>query len=69
MIAASDCIWLYANLELGKANALTFDPEAGVKTFDRMRQLASKPEWILSGHDRTVFEKFPNPVEGVARIQ
>jgi glyoxylase-like metal-dependent hydrolase (beta-lactamase superfamily II) len=69
VIVASDCIWLYANLELGLANALTFDPEADVKTFGRMRQLASKPEWILPGHDRAVFAKFPNPVEGVARIQ
>lgn len=69
VIVASDCIWLYANLELGLANALTFDPEADVKTFDRMRQLASKPEWILPGHDRAVFKKFPIPVEGVARIR
>jgi len=69
VVIASDCAWFYANLELGLANSLTFDPEADVKTFDRMRRLASKPEWILPGHDRAVFEKFPNPVEGVARIR
>ncbi len=69
VIVASDCAWFYANLELGLANSLTFDPEADLKAFDRMRQLASRPDWILPGHDRTVFEKFSNPVEGVARIR
>ncbi len=69
VIIASDCAWFYANLELGLANRLTFDPEADLMAFQRMKALAPKPEWILPGHDRAVFEKFPNPVEGVARIR
>lgn len=69
VIVASDCIWLYANLELGLANRITFDPEADLAAFDRMKQIASRPDWILPGHDRTVFEKFPDPIPGVARIR
>jgi glyoxylase-like metal-dependent hydrolase (beta-lactamase superfamily II) len=69
VIIASDAIWLYANLELGLANRITFDSEADLVSFDRMGQLASKPDWILPGHDRAVFAKFPTPIEGVARIR
>lgn len=69
VIVASDCIWFYANLELGLANRLTFDPAADLVAFDRMRGLASRVDWILPGHDRTVFEKFPYPGDGVARIR
>lgn len=69
VIIASDCIWLYANLELRLANRITFDPEADLVAFDRMEQLASKPDWILPGHDRAVFEKFPTSLEGIARIR
>lgn len=69
VIIASDCAWTYANLEQGFANSITFDPEADVKAFNRMKQLASKSDWILPGHDRIVFEKFPNPIEGVAQIR
>lgn len=69
VIIASDCLWFYANLELKLAKTYTFDPEADFEAFDRMKRLASNPDWILPGHDRTVFDKFPNPVEGVARIR
>ncbi len=69
VILASDNIWFYANLELNLTNALTFDPEADVAAQARMKELAGKPEWIIPGHDGAVFEKFPNPLEGVARIR
>ncbi len=69
VILASDNVWFYANQEKNLANSLTFDPEAQLKAQDRMRLLASKPDWIIPGHDGAVFEKFPNPVEGVARIR
>jgi len=69
VIIASDCIWFYANLELGLANRITLDPEADLVAFERMKTQASMPDWILPGHDRSVFGKFPNPIEGVARIR
>jgi glyoxylase-like metal-dependent hydrolase (beta-lactamase superfamily II) len=69
VILASDNVWFYANLKMNLANSLTFDPEAQLRAHDRMRKLASKPDWIIPGHDGAVFEKFPNPIEGVARIR
>jgi glyoxylase-like metal-dependent hydrolase (beta-lactamase superfamily II) len=69
VILASDNIWFYANLDLNLTNSLTFDPEADVVAQARMIELAGKPEWIIPGHDGAVFERFPNPVEGVARIR
>ena len=69
VVLASDNVWVYANLELNLANSLTFDAEAQVAAQDRMRKLASRPEWIIPGHDRALFEKFPNPIARVARIR
>jgi glyoxylase-like metal-dependent hydrolase (beta-lactamase superfamily II) len=69
VIIASDCAWFYANLEQGLANSLTFDPEADLAAFERMKSLAGHPDWIIPGHDKKVFEKFQGPVEGVARIR
>jgi glyoxylase-like metal-dependent hydrolase (beta-lactamase superfamily II) len=69
VILASDNIWFYVNLDLDLTNSLTFDPEADQVAQARMKELAGKPEWIIPGHDGAVFEKFPNPVEGIARIR
>jgi glyoxylase-like metal-dependent hydrolase (beta-lactamase superfamily II) len=69
VILASDNVWVYANLELNLANGLTFDPDAQVAAQHRMRELASRPEWIIPGHDRALFDRFPNPMERVARIR
>ncbi|MFC2121793.1 N-acyl homoserine lactonase family protein [Bacteroidota bacterium] len=69
VILASDCILFYKNLELGLTNRITLDHAADMIAFDRMRSIASKTEWIIPGHDRAVFDKFPNPVKGVAQIQ
>ncbi len=69
VILTSDAVPLFANLESGVANATTFDAESDLAAYDRMRELASKPEWIIPGHDRAVFERFSSLGEGVARIR
>ena len=69
VVVASDCAWFFANLELGLANSLTLDPEADLEAFERMKQIASRPDWILPGHDPAVFEKFPTPGDGAALIR
>ena len=69
VILASDNVWFYPNLDQNLANSLTFDPEAQLQAQSRMRELASKPEWIIPGHDRAVFDRFPSPIKGVARIR
>jgi glyoxylase-like metal-dependent hydrolase (beta-lactamase superfamily II) len=68
-IIASDNMYLYENLEKHAAIAQTFDAESNLKAQDRMRQLASRPELIVPGHDPLVFVKFPTPGNGVAKIQ
>ena len=69
VILASDSMWFYANLVLNVTNSLTFDPEADRIAQARMKDLAGNPEWIIPGHDGAIFERFPNPVEGVAQIR
>src|SRR5207249_7257604 len=65
----SDNMYLYENLEKHAPIAQTFDPDSNLKAQDRMRQLASRPDLIVPGHDPAVFAKFPQPGKGVARIR
>ena len=69
VVVASDNVYLYENLEKRLASAQTLDPEADLRVQDRMRRLASAPRLIVPGHDPAVFERFPKPGGGVARIE
>ena len=69
VVVASDNMYLYENLERHAPIAQTFDAESNLKAQDRMRQLASRLDLIVPGHDPQVFVKFPKPGNGVARIQ
>lgn len=69
VVIASDNMYLYENLEKHAPIAQTFDPDSNLKAQDRMKQLASRPDLIVPGHDPEVFIKFPKPGDGVARIQ
>ena len=68
-IIASDNMYLYENLEKHAPIAQTFDADSNLKAQDRMKQIASRPDLIVPGHDPLVFVKFPKPGNGVARIQ
>jgi len=69
VVIASDNMYLYENLEKHAAIAQTFDADSNLKAQDRMKQMASRPDLIVPGHDPSVFVKFPKPGNGVARIQ
>ena len=69
IVIASDNMYLYENLEKHAPIAQTFDADSNLKAQDRMKQIASRPELIVPGHDPAVFVKFPKPGNGVARIQ
>ena len=69
VVIASDNMYLYENLEKHAPIAQTFDADSNIKAQDRMRQIASRPDLIIPGHDPEVFVKFPKPGNGVARIQ
>src|SRR5437588_1263921 len=69
VVIASDNMYLYENLQKHVPIAQTFDADSNLKAQDRMKQIASRPELIVPGHDPEVFIKFPKPGNGVARIQ
>lgn len=69
VIVASDNAWFYANLEHDLANGLSRDPAGQIAAQGRMKELASHPDWVIPGHDRRLFEVFPKPGNGVARIR
>ncbi len=69
VVIASDNMYLYENLEKHAPIAQTFDADSNLKAQDRMKQIATRPDLIVPGHDPAVFVKFPKPGNGVARIQ
>jgi glyoxylase-like metal-dependent hydrolase (beta-lactamase superfamily II) len=69
IVVASDNAYLYENLDKHLPIAQTLDAASNLAAQDRMRTIASKPEWIVPGHDPAVFERFPAPGNGVARIR
>ena len=69
VVLASDNMYLYENLERHVPIAATVDAASNLRAQDRMKQIASRPGFIVPGHDPAVFAKFPNPTPGVAKIQ
>lgn len=69
VVLASDNIYLYENLEKHLPLGLTLDQAADLRVQERMLRLASSPRLIVPGHDPAVFERFPKPGNGVARIE
>lgn len=69
VVVASDNVYLYENLERHVPISQTLDPVSNLAAQDRMLKIASSPRLIVPGHDPAVFERFPSPGHGVARIQ
>ena len=69
VVIASDNMYLYENLQKHVPIAQTFDADSNLKAQGRMKQIASRPDLIVPGHDPEVFIKFPKPGNGVARIR
>ncbi len=68
VVLASDNVYLYENLEKRAPIAQTLDAESNIKAQDRMKQIATKPEWIVPGHDPAVMKRFPATGPGMVRI-
>jgi glyoxylase-like metal-dependent hydrolase (beta-lactamase superfamily II) len=69
IVIASDDAYLYENLERHIAIAQTRDAASNLWAQERMRRIASSPRLVVPGHDPAVFERFPLPGNGVARIR
>ena len=67
VLASHNC-YLYENLDTHRPIAQTLDSVSNLAAQDRMRRLASSPTLIVPGHDPAVYERFPNPGHGIARI-
>jgi glyoxylase-like metal-dependent hydrolase (beta-lactamase superfamily II) len=69
VVLASDNVYLYENLEKHLPIAQTLDAVSNLAAQDRMTRIASSLRLIVPGHDPAVFERFPSPGNGVARIR
>ena len=69
VVLASDNVYLYENLEKHVPIAQTLDAASNLAAQERMTRLAASPRLIVPGHDPAVFERFPAPGDGVARIR
>ncbi len=69
VVVASDCVYTYENLEKHLPLGLTQDRDADFHAWERMLRIASNPRLIVPGHDPAVFERFPKPGGGVAKIE
>ncbi len=68
VVLASDNVYLYENLEKRAPIAQTLDAESNIQAQDRMKRIATKPQWIVPGHDPAVMKNFPSAGAGVVRI-
>jgi hypothetical protein len=68
VVLASDNMYLYENLEKHAAIAQTLDAAANLRAQDRMKDLASRSDLIVPGHDPAQLRRFPKVAEGVVRI-
>lgn len=69
VVLASDNLYLYENLDRRVPIAQTLDPASNLAAQQRMLTLASDRRLIVPGHDPAVFERFPRPGHGVAKIE
>lgn len=71
VVIASDNIWVYYSLEkmLPAPDYGTFDEKMYVAAMQRMKTLASKPDFVIPGHDGAIFSKFQRITERVVKIK
>lgn len=71
VVLASDNIWIYYNLEkmLPPPSYGTFNAQGYVSAMERMKKLASKPAFIIPGHDDALFSKFPKVNDRIVKIK
>jgi glyoxylase-like metal-dependent hydrolase (beta-lactamase superfamily II) len=68
VVLASDNVYMYENLDKHVPIAASLDLKSNLAAQDRMRKIASKPEFIIPGHDPAMFERFPSVGTGVVKI-
>ncbi len=69
VVLASDNAYLYENLATQTPIAQTLDPASNRAAQARMLRLAGGVRLVIPGHDPAVYERFPAPGHGIARIR
>ena len=69
VVLASDNAYLYENLATQTPIAQTLDPASNRAAQARMLKLAGGVRLVIPGHDPAVYERFPAPGHGIARIR
>jgi glyoxylase-like metal-dependent hydrolase (beta-lactamase superfamily II) len=69
VVLTSDNVYLYENLEKHVPIAQTLDAASNLAAQDRIRSLASGPDFIVPGHDPAVFERYTRVAEGIVRVK
>ena len=68
MVLASDATHYYENMEAGRPFPIVYNVGDMVAAYDRMRQLADSPRYIIPGHDPLVFDRYPAAAPGLEGI-
>ncbi len=70
VVITGDDVWIYDNLQTMQPPPAfaTMDAKGYVRNMQRMKTLASKPDYILPGHDARIFTRFPAINNRVVRI-
>jgi glyoxylase-like metal-dependent hydrolase (beta-lactamase superfamily II) len=68
VVLASDNVYLYENLDKHVPIAATLDATSNLQAQDRMKTVATRPEWIVPGHDPAEFTRFTKVADGVVKI-
>ena len=69
LVLASDASHYYENMQTGRPFPIVYDLGAMLEGYERCRQLASSPDYVVPGHDPLVFDRYPPAkpgLEGVA---
>ena len=61
VVLASDAAHYLANMTLGRPFPIVADVAQMVAGWDRLRELATRPEFIIPGHDPLVMERYHAP--------
>jgi glyoxylase-like metal-dependent hydrolase (beta-lactamase superfamily II) len=69
VVLASDNMYMYENLDRRTPIAQSVDRASNLAAQARMLTIASKPEFIIPGHDPAVFARFDSVAPGVVRIR
>jgi glyoxylase-like metal-dependent hydrolase (beta-lactamase superfamily II) len=67
VVLCGDTIDFYRNLDEG-IPGLGVDLLQTLLAWQKVRALASSPEFLIPGHDPLLLKKFPNPSEGIVEI-